>query len=57
MREAGDVLEAFSFLPLLQRHDRWALVLEDSFIGVDADVQLVAQLAGLDDGAGMSCQP
>ena len=43
------------WLPLFEVHDRGALVLEDGLVGVDADVELVAELAGLYHGAGMSC--
>lgn len=38
-------------LPFFEVHDRRALVLEDGLVGVDADVELIAELAGLDDGA------
>lgn len=41
--------------PLVQAHHRGALVLEDGFVRVHADEQLVAQLAGLQHGAGMAC--
>ena len=42
-------------LPLFEIHDRGAFVLEDGLVGVDADVKLVAELAGLYHGAGMTC--
>jgi hypothetical protein len=40
--------------PLVEAHHRGALVLEDGFVRVDAHEQLVAQLAGLQHGAGMA---
>lgn len=42
------------WLPLFEVHDGGALVLEDGLVRVDADVELVAELAGLDHGAGMA---
>jgi len=39
---------------LAQVHDSWAFVFEDRFIGVYANVELVTELSGLDDGAGMA---
>ena len=41
-------------VPLIQAHHGGALVLEDGFIGVHADEELGAQLAGLQHGAGMA---
>lgn len=40
--------------PLIECHDRWSLVFEDGFIRVDANVELVAELAGLNDCPRMS---
>lgn len=42
------------WLPFLEVHDRGALVLENGLVGVDADVELIAELTGLDNGAGMA---
>ena len=42
-------------LPLFQGHDGRTLVLEDSFIRVDANVELTTELAGLDNGTGVTC--
>lgn len=42
-------------VPFLQGHDRRTLILQDVLIRVDADVELAAQLAGLDDSSGMAC--
>jgi hypothetical protein len=41
-------------VPLLKSHDRGALVLKDGLVRVDANVQLAAKLAGLDDGTSMA---
>ena len=42
-------------LPLLERHDRRALVGQDVAVRVHANVQLVAELPRLHHGAGMAC--
>lgn len=41
-------------VPLLEIHDGWALIFQDGLVGMDSDVELVAQLASLDHGAGMA---
>ena len=41
-------------LPFFEVHDGWAFVFEDGFVRVHADVELVAELAGLHYGAGMA---
>lgn len=38
----------------VEAHDHGALVVEDLLVGVDADVELFAQLAGLEHGAGVA---
>lgn len=40
--------------PLSKMHNGRALVLEDGLVRVHANVELIAELAGLDDGAGMA---
>ncbi len=41
-------------VPFCLVHHRGAFVLEDSLVGMDSHVELVAQLAGLHHGSGMS---
>jgi hypothetical protein len=41
-------------VPLVKCHDSWALVGEDGLVRVNAGIELVAELASLDDGAGMA---
>lgn len=43
-------------VPLFQGHDRRPLILENGFIGMHADVQLIAQLPSLHNGASVSFQ-
>ena len=49
-------MRVWGSLPLLEVHNGGALVLKDGLVRVDADVELVAELAGLYHGAGMSCR-
>lgn len=39
---------------LVKPHDHRALVVEDLLVGVDSDIELVAQLAGLEHGTGVA---
>ena len=41
-------------LPFLQGHDGGALVLEDGLVRVHANVELIAELAGLQHRSGMA---
>lgn len=40
--------------PLLKVHNSRTLVLQDGLVRVHADIEFVAQLAGLEHGAGMA---
>jgi hypothetical protein len=42
-------------MPFLQGHNCGALILQNSFVGMDANIEFVTQLASLNHSPGMAC--